>query len=93
MLIDTIKKENMLALKNKDNDKRAVYSVVINKYMILGYEAKAKGKELTDADLVSIISKTIKELEEEKEGYVKLNRTENIASINNQIEAIKNLFT
>ena len=89
MLIDTIKKENMLALKNKDNDKRAVYSVVINKYMILGYEAKAKGKELTDADLVSIISKTIKELEEEKEGYVKLNRTENIVSINKQIEAIK----
>ena len=89
MLIDTIKKENMLALKNKDNDKRAVYSVVINKYMIAGYEAKAKGKETGDADLVSIISKTIKELEEEKECYIKGNREEQITSIQNQIDAIK----
>ena len=40
MLIDTLKKENLLALKNKDENKRAVLSVIINKYMILGYEYK-----------------------------------------------------
>lgn len=34
MLIDTIKKENLLALKNKDENKRAILSVIINKYMI-----------------------------------------------------------
>lgn len=89
MLIDTIKKENMLALKNKDNDKRAVYSVVINKYMIAGYEAKAKGKELTDNDLIVIMNKTIKELEEEKECYVKGNRNEQATSIQNQIDTLK----
>ncbi len=89
MLIDTIKKENMLALKNKDNDKRAVYSVVINKYMIAGYEAKAKGQELTDNDLINIIGKTIKELEEEKQCYVSGNRPEQATSIQNQIDAIK----
>ena len=59
MLIDTIKKENMIALKEKDQDKRAVLSVIINKYMVLGYEAKAKGKELTDLDLIQIINKMI----------------------------------
>ncbi len=60
MLIDTIKKENMLALKNKDENKRAVYSIIINKYMILGYELKAKGQEIKDDDLLKIIQKTIK---------------------------------
>ena len=61
MLIDTIKKENLLALKNKDENKRAILSVIINKYMILGYEAKAKNIELTDADLLNIMKKTIKD--------------------------------
>ncbi len=88
MLIDTIKKENMIALKEKDQDKRAVLSVIINKYMVLGYEAKAKGKELTDLDLIQIINKTTKELEEEKAGYVQANRPESVAKIDNQIKAI-----
>ena len=55
MLIDTIKKENMLALKNKDENKRAVYSILINKYMLLGYELKAKGQEIKDDDLLKTI--------------------------------------
>ncbi len=88
MLIDTIKKENMIALKEKDQDKRAVLSVIINKYMVLGYEAKAKGKELTDLDLIQIINKTTKELEEEKAGYVQANRPESVAKIDYQIKAI-----
>lgn len=89
MLIDTIKKENMLALKNKDTDKRAVYSIVINKYMVKGYEAKAKGKELTDTDLLNIIKKTLKELKEERNSYVLGNRTDKVTSIDNQIKTIE----
>ena len=81
MLIDQIKKENMLALKNKEVNKRAVLSVIINKYMVLGYEAKAKGKELTDLDLVQIINKTLKELEEEKASYEKANRADSVKNI------------
>lgn len=88
MLIDTIKKENMIALKEKDQDKRAVLSVIINKYMVLGYEAKAKGKELTDLDLIQIINKTTKELEEEKAGYIQANRPESVSKIDYQIKAI-----
>ena len=88
MLIDTIKKENMLALKNKDENKRAVLSVIINKYMIAGYEAKAKGKELSDDDLLKIISKQVKELEEEKDSYVKANREDSVKKIEEQINVI-----
>ena len=88
MLIDTIKKENMLALKNKDENKRAVLSVIINKYMIAGFEAKAKGKELSDDDLLKIISKQVKELEEEKESYVQANREDSVKKIEEQISVI-----
>ncbi len=89
MLIDTIKKQNLLALKNKDDNKRAVYSIIINKYMLAGYEAKANGKELSDTDLILIINKTLKELEEEKASYEKANREENVKAIEEQIAAIK----
>ena len=89
MLIDTIKKQNLLALKNKDDNKRAVYSIIINKYMLAGYEAKAKGKELSDTDLILIINKTLKELEEEKSSYEKAGREDNVKAIEAQMDAIK----
>ncbi len=89
MLIETLRKENMLALKNHDQSKRAVLGVVINKYMVAGYEAKAKGKEIGDAELVAIINKTLKELEDEKNGYLEANKEEEVNNINHQIDVIK----
>ena len=71
MLINEIKKANMLALKNKETAKRAAYSVLINKYMLLEVSNRESGKEVTDVDVVSLIQKTLKELAEEKEMYVK----------------------
>lgn len=88
MLIDTIKKENLLALKNHDDNKRAVLSVVINKYMVLGYEAKAKNIELTDADLINVMKKTLKELEEERNSYSSCGREEKAKDIQYQIDII-----
>ncbi len=88
MLIDTIKKENLLALKNHDDNKRAVLSVVINKYMVLGYEVKAKNVELTDADLINVMKKTLKELEEEKNSYVSCGREEKANDIQYQMDII-----
>ena len=89
MLIDQLKKENILALKEKNENKRAILSVVINKYMILGYEAKAKNKELNDADLIQVINKTLKELEEEKSNFLSLNRMDKVNDIDAQINTIK----
>ncbi len=89
MLIDQLKKENILALKEKNDNKRAILSVVINKYMILGYEAKAKNKELNDADLIQVINKTLKELEEEKSNFLSLNRMDKVNDVDAQINTIK----
>lgn len=88
MLIDTLKKENMLALKEKNENKRAVLSVVINKYMLAGYEAKAKNITIGDVELIQIINKTLKELEEEKQGYSNANRPEDVKNIDEQINTI-----
>ena len=84
MLINQLEKDNIEALKNKDKVARAVLSVVINKYRVSAIELKAQGKEATDADLVKIINKVVKELDEEKAGYEKLGRSEDAQGIENQ---------
>lgn len=88
MLIDEIKKANIQAMKDKDTDARSVYSVVINKYNNLSIELKVKGQEATDADMISIIQKVTKELEEELAGWVKANRVDKIAAVDYQEKLI-----
>ena len=84
MLINELEKANIEALKNKDKTARAVLSVVINKYRVNAIELKAQGKEATDTDLIRVINKVVKELEEEKAGYEKLGRVEDVNNINAQ---------
>ncbi len=84
MLINELEKANIEALKNKDKTARAVLSVVINKYRVNAIELKAQGKEATDNDLVRVINKVVKELDEEKAGYEKLGRVEDVRNIESQ---------
>ena len=88
MIIDELSKANMLALKNRDNTSRVVLSIVINRYKNEAIELKAKGNDITDKDMVRIISKVLKELDEEKEGYVKTNRLDDVKNIELQKEVI-----
>lgn len=89
MLIDEIKKANMEALKLKNKDARAALSVVINKFNIASIEQKAQGKELGDNDLIAIISKVLKELKEEKEGYQRVNNIERVNGIEVQEKVLQ----
>lgn len=89
MLINELEKENIEALKTKNKTARAVLSVVINKYRVNAIELKAQGKEATDNDLIRVINKVIKELEEEKAGYVKLGRVEDAKAIDEQKAVIE----
>ena len=84
MLIDELNKANIEALKARDQVARAIYSVLLSKYKALDIEQKAQGKETTDADLVKIIVKTIKELDEEKASYEKAGRSEEVQNIKAQ---------
>ena len=89
MLINELEKDNITALKNKDKIARAVLSVVINKYRVNAIELKAQGKEASDNDLIRVINKVVKELDEEKVGYEKLGRSEDVKNIELQKAVIE----
>lgn len=90
MLIDQIKKENIQALKERDNNKRVILSILITKYNNAEIEMRSKGKEMTDAHTVSIIQKTVKELDDEAKSYMAANRYEKASEIASQMAVIHN---
>lgn len=88
MIIDEIKKENIQAMKDKNALARAIYGVVTNKVMLLNIELKKDGKELADSDVVQILQKTIKELTEEKENYIKAGNVAEAENVEKQKEML-----
>jgi len=72
MIIDEIKKANIQALRDKNQNARNIYSIIMNKHLLASVECRTTGKEMTDADMVKIITKTIKELAEESQNYEKV---------------------
>ena len=88
MIIDDIKKDNVQAMKDKNTLARAIYGVVMNKVLLANIEAKKDGKELNDIDVVQILQKTIKELTEEKENYVKAGNMAEAENIEKQKEIL-----
>lgn len=89
MLIDELKKENLRALKEKDQIKKGILSVVINKYMILSTDKNHLESKVTDEEVLKLISKTLKELNEEKEGYIKTNNLSRVSDIEHQIDILQ----
>ena len=85
MLIDEIKKANVQAMKDRDANKRAIFSVLITKYNNFAIEQKAVGKEVTDIDLINIIHKTVKELEDESRSYLQAGRDDRASAIVQQM--------
>lgn len=88
MIIDEIKKDNVQAMKDKNTLARAIYGVVMNKVLLANIEAKKDGKELSDVEVVQILQKTIKELTEEKENYVKAGNMAEAENIEKQKEIL-----
>ncbi|MCR4911063.1 MAG: GatB/YqeY domain-containing protein [Bacilli bacterium] len=84
MLIDEIKAANIKAMKERDNVTRGVLSVILTKYKLQEVEARSQGKEIGDKELIAIIQKTLKELADEKEGYVKVGNQERVDAIAKQ---------
>ena len=90
MLFEDIKKAGIDALKARDKVARAIYEVVINKCQVIMVEKRAKNEEFLDSDVLQILQKVVKELNEEKENYLKVNNTEEVSNIERQIEIVKN---
>ncbi len=87
MLIDDIKKANLMAMKEKNQAKRSAYSSIISRYQLL--KSKDPSKEIKDEDVLSLIQKIVKELDEEMDSYQKAGRTENVLEIQKQKDALK----
>lgn len=84
MIIDEIKSANVQAMKDKDSLARAIYGIVMSKYMQVTIEARAQGNEVGDAEMVKVIQKTIKELTEEAENYKRVGNVEEAENIEKQ---------
>ena len=86
MIIDDIKKANIEAMKAHDVEKRSVYSILISRYTEL--KTSGANKEVTDSDMIHMIQKLDKELDEEKAGYLKAGGIEQAATIDSQKAAL-----
>ena len=89
MILDEIKKANMVALKEKNSTARAIYSVVMTKAMLETVKKREKNEELTDVDMTQILQKTIKELTDEAQSYVIAGKTEQAEEIEKQKKIIE----
>ena len=87
MLIDDIRKASLQAMKNHDSDARTALSMVISRYQAL--LTSGKGIEPTDKDVVAILIKFSKELEEERLAYEQAGRADSVTSLANQKKALE----
>ncbi|MDY2879554.1 MAG: GatB/YqeY domain-containing protein [Candidatus Borkfalkiaceae bacterium] len=89
MTLEEFKKVKIEAMKSHDKDAVTALNALINKLMLETIEKKAAGTTLSDADVTRILQKTISELTEEREAFVKAGRAETVASLDNQIATVK----
>ena len=89
MDINFFKKEKIQAMKDRNKDAINALDLIVNKILLASIDKRAKGEEINDADVVSILQKCEKELIEEKEGIVKANRPDSVASLDVQIATVQ----
>ena len=89
MTLENFKKLKIEAMKNKDKDAVSALNVIITKIMALTIEKRAVGQVVTEDDISSLLQKAEKELAEERAGFEKAGREENVKSLTAQIEVIK----
>lgn len=88
MILDDIKNANITALKEKDTLSRGIFSVLLNKVKLVEIAKREKSEELNEVDVVAILQKTIKELEDEKANYEKVANEEEVGNLKRQIEIV-----
>lgn len=88
MILQDLQKANIEAMKAHDTNARSVLSVTISRIKLLEVELRSKGEELNEGKCLEIIQKIVKELNDEKEGYIKANNLERSKMIEEQISII-----
>lgn len=89
MIIDELKNANVQALKDKDVVARNLYGVLLNKIKLAEINKREKNEQLVDADVISILQKSLKELEDEKLNYQKVGNVQESENIERQMDIVK----
>ena len=89
MLIDELKKAQMEDLKEKNTLKRSVLQIVTGKVKLAEIEKRTKNESLTDDDVLLVINKVIKELDEEILAFKNANRTEKVEELTKQRQILE----
>lgn len=89
MLIDELKKAQIEALKEKNTLKRSILQIVTGKAKLAEIEKRTKNEPLTDDDVLLVINKVIKELDEEILAFKNANRTEKVEELTLQKQILE----
>ena len=89
MIIEKIHDDNIQAMKDRDSVARGILSIILTKAKLLEVELRSQGKALEEKDVFEIIQKTIKELHDERDGYLQVHNQERVVAIEKQ-ESILN---
>jgi uncharacterized protein len=89
MLIDQIKLAKVEAMKQRLDAAKGILSLLADRYLLLAIEAKAQGKTIGDSEMVAILMKVNKELEDEKAVYQSNGASDRVTNIDLQIAVVK----
>ena len=89
MLIDELKKAQIEALKTKDTLKRSVLQIVTGKVKLAEIEKRTKNESINDDDVILVINKVIKELDEEILAFKNANRLEKVEELTLQKQILE----
>jgi uncharacterized protein YqeY len=92
MLIETIKKAKVDAMKRRDEAAKGILSLLADRYLNQSIEAKVQGKQLGDIEMIAILMKVSKELDDEKAIYASNGALDRVAGIDAQIAVVKSFL-
>lgn len=87
--INELKKEKINAIKEHDANKQNILSVLITNYQLLEIEKRSKNEEINDADMLSLLNKSLKALQDEKQMYEGGNKKKDADDVEKQIKLIQ----
>lgn len=92
MILEEINKANIVAFKEKNAVVKDVISIIKARAKLLEVEKRTTNTQVTDGDIVKLIQKLIKELEESQENYKKVNNLTEVEALSKQIDFCKSFL-
>ena len=89
MIIDDIKKAKVDAMKRRDEAAKGILSLLSDRFLNQSIEAKVQGKTLGDVEMIAILMKVGKELEDEKAVYASNGALDRVANIDAQLAVVQ----